>query len=116
MPKALLLTALVTAAFAAAVGACAAGEAGERLADAETGTPAQPNTEPMVAPVKRVAPKTPVFTHGAASGSVGKSSAGPVVPSRPDCDSGFKVDESGKRCIKVARRDAGKTEKKTKNR
>lgn len=72
----------------------------------------------IVAPVKRVAPRTPVFTHGAAGGtgaSGGKKNK-PIVPARPNCDPGFKVDDSGTRCVKVAGGEPSKSGKKKKNR
>lgn len=64
--------------------------------------------EPIVGPVKRVAPKTPVLetsTKPAAGGKFsGKSDkkTAVVVPSRPNCDSGFKVDDSGKSCVRAS--------------
>jgi hypothetical protein len=90
---------------------------GERVADA--GATGQTAGEAIVPPVKRVAPRTPVFTYGAAGGAGGsghKKQNQPIVPSRPDCDPGFKVDDSGKRCVKVAGGDTLKSDKKKKNR
>lgn len=62
--------------------------------------------EPVVAPVKRVAPKTPVLNGPAAkaaekgkSGPAANKKAAVIVPSRPNCDAGFKVDDSGKNCV-----------------
>jgi len=63
--------------------------------------------EPIVGPVKRVAPKTPVLETSAKPAAGGKVSGksdkktAVVVPSRPNCDSGFKVDESGKSCVRA---------------
>ena len=73
---------------------------GERVAQA--GATAQTGGDAIVAPVKRVAPRTPVFTHGAAGGSGasgGKKQRMPVVPARPNCDPGFKVDQAGTACV-----------------
>lgn len=52
--------------------------------------------EAMVAPVKRVAPKTPVLSEPASS----KKKTAVIVPSRPNCDPGFKVDDAGKACVR----------------
>ncbi len=94
-----------------------AAPAGERVAEA--GTTAQTAGEAIVAPVKRVAPRTPVFTYGAAGsagGSGSKKQNQRIVPARPDCDPGFKVDDSGTRCVKVAGGETLKSDKKKKNR
>ena len=90
---------------------------GERVADA--GAAAETQAEAIVPPVKRVAPRTPSFTHGAAGGtsaSGGKKKSEPVVPARPNCDPGFKVDDKGTGCIKTAGGEPSKSGKKKKNR
>lgn len=90
---------------------------GERVAEA--GTAAETQVEAIVPPVKRVAPRTPSFTHGAAGGtsaSGGKKKSEPVVPARPNCDPGFKVDDKGTGCIKTAGGEPSKSGKKKKNR
>lgn len=68
--------------------------------------------EPIVAPVKRSQPKTPELEEAtkpkpeAKSGkpsskeSKPKKTSRPVVPARPNCDPGFKVDAAGKSCVK----------------
>lgn len=56
--------------------------------------------EPMVAPVKRVAPKTPVLSDPLPAKPAHKTAV--IVPSRPNCDAGFKVDETGKSCVPVS--------------
>jgi hypothetical protein len=119
---------LAAAVWPVPAGVCAEEAVGQRrpvsgvlLADAGStstgGTASNAGAEPMVAPVKRVAPKTPVFTHGVAGGTTGKEkSAQPIVPERPNCDPGFKVDGTGKGCMKVAGGDTPKSEKKKKPR
>jgi hypothetical protein len=74
----------------------------------------QSGSDAVVAPVKRVAPRTPVFSHGAPA-SGGKSDKA-VVPARPNCDPGYKVDGSGKGCTKIARTEPHKAGNKKKSR
>lgn len=77
--------------------------------------------EPVVAPVKRVAPKAPVLNEPSAKAAEkGKSTAAAnkksavIVPSRPNCDAGFKVDDSGKNCVRSASESSkGKPESKS---
>ncbi|MEQ1717835.1 MAG: hypothetical protein ABL907_17970 [Hyphomicrobium sp.] len=75
--------------------------------------------EPMVDPVRRVQPPTPVIkvkSDATADSSAEKASSKAkiskeaktsdrkikVVADKPNCDSGFKLDATGKRCLKVA--------------
>ena len=67
----------------------------------------------MVAPVKRVVPLTPVIKTeaGDKKAATSKDKLGKdtkraerakVVGDTPNCDTGFKVDPSGKSCVKIA--------------
>ena len=91
----------------------------------EGSTPAQPQRakqiEPMVEPVKRVAPKTPELgglgktdektdPKKSAAKSADKTRKVKLVGAKPNCDAGYEPDKAGKNCIKAA---ATKTRKKT---
>lgn len=99
--------------------ATGAAEASDRLVEIES-APRPAQIEPMVAPVKREAPKAPVIkteTSEAAKSSSGKDARSPkgkakvkVVGEKPNCDAGFKVDASGKSCVKIAE-SAGQVKK-----
>lgn len=85
--------------------------------------------EPIVAPVKREVPKTPAIRSEPASvessgSSKSQKSAKPsgtaskskpklkVVGDRPNCDAGFKVDSSGKACVRIAQSEGPARKKK----
>ena len=93
-------------------------------ARSESSTPAQPQQakqiEPMVEPVKRVAPKTPDLgpppkengkfgPKGSAAKSADKTRKVKLVGAKPNCDAGYEPDKAGKNCVKAA---AAKTRKK----
>lgn len=76
--------------------------------------------EPMVEPVKRVAPKTPELGEAgktnektdpkkSAAKSADKTRKVKLVGAKPNCDAGYEPDKAGKNCIKAA---ATKTRKK----
>lgn len=90
----------------------------------ESSPPAQPQQakqiEPMVEPVKRVAPKTPDLgpppkengkfgPKGSAAKSADKTRKVKLVGAKPNCDAGYEPDKAGKNCVKAA---AAKTRKK----
>lgn len=69
---------------------------------AEAGAAAHTAVDAIVPPVKRVAPRTPVFTHGSAGGTAASGSnkkTEPIAPARPNCDPGYKVDAKGTSCV-----------------
>jgi len=86
--------------------------------------PAQPQRakqiEPMVEPVKRVAPKTPELGGAekteektdpkkSAAKSADKTRKVKLVGAKPNCDAGYEPDKAGRSCIKAA---TAKTRKK----
>ncbi len=90
----------------------------------ESSPPAQPQRakqiEPMVEPVKRVAPKTPELggpgktdektdPKKSAAKSADKTRKVKLVGAKPNCDAGYEPDKAGRSCIKAA---AVKTRKK----
>ena len=85
-------------------------------ARSESSTPAQPQQakqiEPMVEPVKRVAPKTPDLgpppkengkfgPKGSAAKSADKTRKVKLVGIKPNCDAGYEPDKAGRRCVKA---------------
>ncbi len=98
--------------------------AGPEGVPSEGSAPAQPQRakqiEPMVEPVKRVAPKTPELGGAgktdekadpkkSAAKSTDKARKVKLVGAKPNCDAGYEPDKAGKNCIKAA---AAKTRKK----
>lgn len=90
----------------------------------ESSSPAQPQQakqiEPMVEPVKRVAPKTPALggtekteekpdPKKSAAKSADKTRKVKLVGAKPNCDAGYEPDKAGRNCVKAA---AARTRKK----
>lgn len=74
-------------------------EAAENLSGAGGGGGA------IVAPVKRVRPKTPVLDEGAAHGH--KTRKVQLVPEKLSCEPGFKPDPAGRACVAQPSTNAG---------
>mgnify|MGYP000031641616 CR=1 FL=1 len=98
--------------------------AGPGGVQSEGSAPAQPQRakqiEPMVEPVKRVAPKTPALggtekteekpdPKKSAAKSADKTRKVKLVGAKPNCDAGYEPDKAGRNCVKAA---AARTRKK----
>lgn len=111
--SATIILLLATAAFGADEGAKIDGETAHPEGDAIIrAAPHAARIEAiMVAPVKRETPKTPKIEMSGPDGAsdsttvTGKGSPSKtsqkVVGDRPNCDQGFKVDDSGTSCVKI---------------
>lgn len=76
----------------------------------EPAAPHAAQIEPMVAPVKRVAPVQQEIKVKPAAPAAGtaKAAKAKVVSDKPNCDSGFVLDSTGKQCVKAAKARSAK--------